>query len=91
MTNGIINEVSPPDDLLIDNIFTDNHLSSSIFAKEDLYEMIRTQVIELRASTPQGIYYSLLRIGKVPQDNTLADEFKKVTSIKMRYLQYKMI
>lgn len=77
VTDGEEHSVSPPEDLLKDNIFTHNHPSGGIFSAGDLEAMIGDELLELRASTPQGTYYSLRRIGAVPKDMEFMEEYKK--------------
>ena len=77
VTDGQEHSVSPPEDLLKDNIFTHNHPSGGIFSAGDLEAMIGDELLELRASTPQGTYYSLRRIGAVPKDMEFMEEYKK--------------
>ena len=77
VTDGEEHSVSPPEDLLKDNIFTHNHPSGGIFSAGDLEAMIGDELLELRASTPQGTYYSLKRIGAVPKDMEFMEEYKK--------------
>lgn len=77
VTDGEEHSVSPPEDLLKDNIFTHNHPSGGIFSAGDIEAMIGDELLELRASTPQGTYYSLRRIGAVPKDMEFMEEYKK--------------
>ena len=77
VTDGQEHSVSPPEDLLEDNIFTHNHPSGGIFSAGDLEAMIGDKLLELRASTPQGTYYSLRRIGAVPENMEFMQEYKK--------------
>ena len=68
---------------LTDLIFTHNHPSGGCFSAQDIFEMIKSKLLELRASTPQGTYYSLVRTAKAdPNSNELAEGFQKATGIK---------
>lgn len=83
VTGGEAHSVSPPEDLLKDNIFTHNHPSGGCFSVQDIESMIETQLLELRASTPQGIYYSLLRQGAVPDNIDFALEYRNAFNITL--------
>ena len=65
-----------------DMIFTHNHPSGGCFSDGDIYGMLNDKLLELRASTPQGTYYSLLRTSKSNFDITFADEYKEAISYK---------
>jgi len=80
VTDGQEHSVSPPEELLKDNIFTHNHPSGGIFSAGDIEAMIADELLELRASTPQGTYYSLVRIGAVPENMEFMQEYKKACS-----------
>ena len=80
VTGGEAHSVEPPKDLLVDNIFTHNHPSGGCFSFNDINNAIKDKVLELRASTPQGIYYSLLRTAKATDNLEFANEYKKVVS-----------
>lgn len=80
VTGGEAHSVEPPKDLLVDNIFTHNHPSGGCFSFNDINNAIKDKVLELRASTPQGIYYSLLRTAKATDNLGFANEYKKVVS-----------
>ncbi|MDE5576690.1 MAG: phage minor capsid protein [Oscillospiraceae bacterium] len=81
VTDGKAHNVSLPAELLKDAVFTHNHPSGGCFSDQDLYSAIASGLLELRASTPQGTFYSLLRTEKSQMDNAIADEYKKVVSI----------
>lgn len=66
---------------LTDLIFTHNHPSGGCFSDGDISEMMRSQLLELRASTPQGTYFSLVRTEKAQFDSSFAQEYKKATKI----------
>ena len=65
-----------------DMIFTHNHPSGGCFSGGDIYSMLDDKLLELRASTPQGTYFSLLRTSKSTFDTTFADEYKEAISYK---------
>lgn len=82
VTGGEEHSVSPPGDLLKDNIFTHNHPSGGCFSVQDLESMIDTELLELRASTPQGTFFSLLRKeGTHLTDYEFAGKYYEVTNI----------
>ncbi len=81
ITGGEAHSVSPPEDLLKNAVFTHNHPSGGCFSDQDLYSAIASELLELRASTPQGTFYSLLRTEKSRDGKIFADEYKKVISI----------
>ena len=79
VADGEEHGVDVPEELLKDNIFTHNHPSGGCFTGNDIKEAINTELYELRASTPQGTYFSLKRNGK-PIDDSIVDEYADVTS-----------
>ncbi len=85
VTSGEAHSVSLPDELLADNIFTHNHPSGGCFSAQDIKSMVEDDVLELRASTPQGTYFSLLRKPGVHlSDHELQDfytQYKQATGI----------
>ena len=83
VTNGQEHSVSPPEDLLKDSIFTHNHPSGGCFSDGDIKNMIEDNLLELRASTPQGTYHSLLRTSAASKESSAEFEagFKKANSI----------
>lgn len=81
VTGGEAHSVSPPEDLLKDAIFTHNHPSGGCFSDQDIYSAIASELLELRASTPQGTFYSLLRTEESREGKIFADEYKKAISI----------
>ena len=79
VTGGEDHGVDVPEELLKDNIFTHNHPSGGCFTSSDINEAIKTELYELRASTPQGTYFSLKRNGK-PIDDSIVSEYADVAS-----------
>jgi hypothetical protein len=59
VTQGQRSAVAPPVDLLSGNIFTHNHPGDGTFTVQDIKSLIKHGLFELRASTPQGISFSL--------------------------------
>lgn len=59
VTSGQSHSVSPPEELLKGNIFTHNHPGGGCFSQGDIESFVSSGLFELRASTPQGTYYSL--------------------------------
>lgn len=74
-------QVSVEDGVLNDLIFTHNHPSGGCFSDGDIHSMITDNLLELRASTPQGTYYSLVRTPKADKYSTFEYDFKKANSI----------
>ena len=50
------------EELFNGNVFTHNHPSGRTFTREDVSEFAKSGLIELRASTPQGTFFSLKEI-----------------------------
>lgn len=78
---GEQHQVSVEDGVLNDLIFTHNHPSGGCFSDGDIHNMITDNLLELRASTPQGTYYSLVRTAKADKNSKFEYEFKKANSI----------
>ena len=66
---------------LTDLIFTHNHPSGGCFSSQDISEMMKANLYELRASTPQGTYHSLIRTPAAKLDSDFAEQFAKQSSI----------
>jgi len=81
--NGSEHSVAVDDGALKDLIFTHNHPSGGCFSDNDIINMIDDELLELRASTPQGTYHSLLRTSKASKESSteLVKGFKKANSI----------
>ena len=77
VTSGQEHSVSPPEDLLKDNIFTHNHPLGGCFSTGDIEAFVTSGVFEVRASTPQGTYFSVRRSGEVKEE--IIKEFKDST------------
>lgn len=69
-------------EMLKDAIFTHNHPIGGCFSAADISNMIEAGVYELRASTPQGIYYSLKRMPGVKINASIVSAYKQATSKK---------
>lgn len=78
---GEEHSVSVEDGTLKDLIFTHNHPSGGCFSDGDIENMITDELLELRASTPQGTYYSLIRTANADKNSTFAYDYKKANSI----------
>lgn len=78
---GEEHSVSVDDGMLKDLIFTHNHPSGGCFSDGDIENMIADGLLELRASTPQGTYYSLVRTANADKNSTFAYDYKKANSI----------
>ncbi|MCM1277170.1 MAG: phage minor capsid protein [Lachnospiraceae bacterium] len=81
VTGGEAHNVSVSEELLKDAIFTHNHPSGGCFSAQDIFSAIASELLELRASTPQGTFYSLQRTPKSHSGNVFADEYKKAVGI----------
>ena len=81
VSQGEAHEVSVDETLIKDSVFTHNHPSGGCFSDQDIYSAIQDGVLELRASTPQGTFYSLLRKDPSLVDVAFADEYKDTVSI----------
>jgi len=81
--NGSEHSVAVDGGALKDLIFTHNHPSGGCFSDNDIINMIDDELLELRASTPQGTYHSLLRTSKASKESSteLVKGFKKANSI----------
>lgn len=81
--NGGEHSVAVEDGVLNDLIFTHNHPSGGCFSDGDIKNMIEDNLLELRASTPQGTYHSLLRTPAASKESSAEFEagFKKANSI----------
>lgn len=81
--NGSEHSVAVDDGALKDLIFTHNHPSGGCFSDNDIINMIDDELLELRASTPQGTYHSLLRTSKASKESSaeFVKGFKKANSI----------
>jgi hypothetical protein len=62
---------------LEDLIFTHNHPGGGNFSEGDIKSMLEDKLLELRASTPQGTYFSLLRTSSSTFDLEFWEEYKK--------------
>lgn len=76
VTHGDRGSVEPPEEQLPGNIFTHNHPSGSIFSTQDIESFEASGLYELRASTPQGIVYSI-RLGDVVPDSGIGKAYKE--------------
>ena len=67
-SEGSAHSVQVKDDSLLNNaIFTHNHPGGGCFTAQDIESAVGTNVYELRASTPDGRYFSLRRTGKIDE------------------------
>lgn len=62
---------------LEDLIFTHNHPGGGNFSEGDIKSMLEDKLLELRASTPQGTYFSLRRTSSSTYDLEFWEEYKK--------------
>lgn len=85
VTEGGDHEVTPSNiELLKNNIFTHNHPTGGCFSTNDIKAFIETGPFEVRASTPQGTYYSLKRTDKAI-NNDLIKDYEEATNSSKAY------
>ena len=82
VTIGEAHSVNPPHEKLKDCIFTHNHPSGHCFSPDDVENAIKDDVLELRASTPQGTYYSLFQTENASGSMALAYEYSKAVGVR---------
>lgn len=80
VTGGEAHSVEVPTELLAGNIFTHNHPNGGCFSQEDIKSLVETNLFELRASTPQGIYFSL-KVDSDMIDDDIIKHYEKATGI----------
>ena len=78
--DGNRNKVEIPNEIQRDNVITHNHPGGGCFSAGDVDTLISHGALELRASTPHGTVYSLLRTGNVPQTRDFYNDYKKEIS-----------
>lgn len=80
--DGSGNNVEIPIELLKDAIFTHNHPAGGCFSAADIGSMIASGLYELRASTPDGSFYSLKRGENTILNEEIVKSYKAATSKK---------
>lgn len=79
ITDGQAHSVSPPEELLKGNIFTHNHPGGGCFSQEDIESFVSSGLYEVRASTPQGTFFSLRVDEQV--DSGITKAYREATGI----------
>lgn len=80
-TEGEEHSVIPPRELMKGNIFTHNHPGGGNFTKNDIQSFVADDLHELRASTPQGTYFSLKVASDTPNPK-IVDDFESATRVR---------
>ena len=74
---------------LADLIFTHNHPSGYCFSSGDIKNFVNDGLLELRASTPQGTFFSIRRTASSVSDPAFFEDYKKIEHIKNAMNQVK--
>lgn len=73
-SSGNTNSVDIPSDLSKLNIVTHNHPGGSCFSRRDVETLLEDNILELRATTPHSVIYSLRQTSEAKRDSRLLDD-----------------